>query len=183
MYREATLRLNRNGEKDTDKYLEQAEAAFKASAAKMPFPETYALLSSVIGQQIGSNPLKGMTHGPRANGAMDDAVERGPNNPRVWLMRGISAMFTPKMFGGGNERAEEYLRKATTLFERDRVQPPAPAWGHDEAWLWLGRVLEEEGQWDGARRAYEQALQIEPRNGWVREELLPNFEKRRAQRK
>jgi tetratricopeptide (TPR) repeat protein len=178
LYREATLRMGRYKEKDVDSYLEQAESILKESATKQPIAETYALLSSVIGQQIGSNPLRGMTLGPRSNAAMDDALARGPNNPRVWLLRGIGARFTPKLFGGGDERAEEYLRRAIQLFENDRVSPPAPSWGRDDAWAWLGQILEEKGQWDGARRAYEEALRAEPRNGWVREELLANLSKR-----
>ena len=183
LYREATLRMGRYQEKDVDTYLAQAEQSLEASAKARPLAETYALLSSVIGQQIGSNPIKGMTLGPRSNGVMDDAVERGPNNPRVWLLRGIGARYTPRMFGGGSERAEEYLRKATTLFESDAVQPPAPAWGHGEAWMWLGQVLEEREQWDQARKAYERSLAIEPKNDWVKQDLLPNLDKRRAQRK
>jgi tetratricopeptide (TPR) repeat protein len=183
LYREATLRMGRFNEKDLDTYFEQAQQSLEASAKKQPIPETYALLSSVIGQQIGSNPIRGMTLGPRSNGAMDDAVAAGPNNPRVWLLRGIGALYTPKLFGGGSERAEEYLQKAVTLFERDEVKPPAPAWGRDEVWIWLGRTLEEREQWDLARKAYQRALELQPANEWVRQDLLPNLDKRKAQRK
>ncbi len=179
LFREVNLRQGRYREKDLDPYLEKAEALLKSSAAKQPIPETYALLSSVIGQQIGAHPLKGMTMGPRSNSAMEDALAHGQDNPRVWLLRGIGARFTPKLFGGGNERAEEYLRRAIALYERDSVKPPAPGWGRDEAWVWLGQIFEENKQWEQARRAYEQALQYEPRNGWVRDELLPNLNKRK----
>jgi tetratricopeptide (TPR) repeat protein len=179
LYREATLRQGRFQEKNLEPYLKQAETALQASAAKAPIPETYALLSSVIGQQIGSNPIRGMTLGPRSSRAMDDALARGPDNPRVYLLRGVGARFTPKMFGGGIERAEEFLRRAIVLFQNDRPATPAPAWGRDEVWVWLGQVLEQKGQWQEARAAYEKALQIEPRNVWVRQELLPGLEKRK----
>jgi tetratricopeptide (TPR) repeat protein len=179
LFREASLRQGRFKEKDLDPFFEKAEALFKSSLAQQPIAETFALLSSVIGQQIGSNPLRGMTMGPRSNSAMEDAVASAPDNPRVWLLRGIGARFTPRLFGGGNERAEEYLRRAIALFEHDQVKPPAPAWGRDEAWVWLGQIFEENKQWEPARRAYEQALQYEPRNSWVREELLPNLDKRK----
>lgn len=182
LYREATVRQGRERQ-EVLQYLEEAETTLAKSAAKLKLPETYALLGSVIGMQIGSNPIKGMTHGPRSDGAMEKALELGPNNPRVWLLNGIGAMFRPKLFGGGNERAEQHLRKAIALFDEDRPAPPAPRWGKEEAWLWLGQMLEDEKRWDEAKRAYETALAIAPDNAWIREELLANFEKRKAERK
>jgi tetratricopeptide (TPR) repeat protein len=181
LYREATVRQGRE-RKEVAQYLEEAETTLERSAAKLKLPETYALLGSVIGMQIGSNPIKGMTHGPRADAALDKAIELGPNNPRVWLLHGIGTKFRPKLFGGGNARAEQHLRKAIALFDQDRPAPVAPRWGRDEAWLWLGQVLEEERRWEEARQAYETALALAPENAWVRDELLRNFEKRKATR-
>ena len=134
----------------------------------------------MIGQQIGSNPLKGMTLGPKSSGVMERALSRGAQNPRVWLMKGVGELFTPGMFGGGADKAEASLRKAIPLFDDDKPAAPAPAWGKDEAWLWLGRALEERGKWDDARHAYEKALELEPRNQWVRMDLLPNLDRRKA---
>ena len=182
LYREATVRQGRE-RKEVRQYLEEAERALEKSASQLALPETHALLGSVIGMQIGSNPIRGMTHGPRADGAMDRALERGANNPRVWLLHGIGTMFRPKLFGGGNERAEQYLRRSIALFDQDRPAPPAPSWGRDEAWLWLGQVLEDEKRWEEAKRAYEAALSIAPDNAWVRDELLANLEKRKADRR
>jgi tetratricopeptide (TPR) repeat protein len=181
LYREATVRQGRE-RKEVQQYLEEAERALDKSASQLALPETHALLGSVIGMQIGSNPIRGMTHGPRADGAMDRALELGANNPHVWLLHGIGTMFRPKLFGGGNERAEQYLRRSIALFERDRPAPPAPSWGRDEAWLWLGQVLEEAKRWEEARRAYETALTLAPDNLWVRHELLANLDRRKASR-
>ncbi len=183
LYSEASLRMGRYGEKDVEKYYEQAEESLEQSVAKLKQPESYALLSSVIGQQIGSNPLKGMTLGPKSSGAMEDALQVGARNPRVWLLRGIGAMFTPKMFGGGEDKAEEYLRRAIQLFETDKPEAPAPAWGREEAWIWIGQLLEEQKKWDEAKAAYQKALEIEPRNSWVKDSLLPEFDKRKAARR
>jgi tetratricopeptide (TPR) repeat protein len=140
--------------------------------------ESYALLSSVIGQQIGSNPLKGMTLGPRSSNAMDKALELGPRNPRVWLLRGIGAMFTPKLFGGGSDKAIEYLQRAIPLFDQDQPEKPAPSWGRAEAWVWLGQALAKEERFGDAREAYLKALELEPNHGWVRGVLLPELEKK-----
>ena len=66
---------------------------------------------------LSGNPLSGMTLGPKSNGLLDRAKELEPKNPRVWLVSGMSAMFTPKMFGGGTDKAEQELRKSLDLFD------------------------------------------------------------------
>ena len=178
LYREATLMQGmKRPEKEVRAVLEAADAALERSAKKLDLPETHALRSSVIGQQIGSNPLKGMTLGPKSSSAMDRAVELGPNNPRVWLMRGISAMFTPGMFGGGDDKADEFLTKAVSLFASDKPIAPAPAWGHADAWLWIGQLRQKQGRIADARKAYTTALELQPDNQWIRTVLLPGLER------
>ena len=178
LHREANLLMGRQRAKE-EQYrplLEQADSLLERSAAKLPLAETHALRSSVLGQLI-NNPLRGMILGPRSSSAMDRALELGPRNPRVWLLRGIGAMFTPAMFGGGADKAEEYLRKAITLFADDRPAPPLPAWGHAEAYVWLGQTLHKQKRIDDARAAYAKALELQPENGWVRQVLLPALDR------
>lgn len=179
LYRESTLLMGRNGAKEAvyRPLLEQADSLLEHSASRLQLPETYALRSAVLGQLIGSNPLRGMTLGPRSGKAMDRAMELGPNNPRVWLLSGIGAMFTPGMFGGGLDKAEEHLRKAVALFAADRPAAPLPAWGHAEAYIWLGQALHRKKQNEDARVAYAKALELEPDNGWVRSVLLPALDR------
>ena len=178
LYREATVMQGmRSDEKAIKATLEAAEDVLGLSAKKLNLPETFALQSSVIGQMIGSNPLRGMTMGPRSSAAMDRAIELGPNNPRVWLMRGIGAMFTPGMFGGGQDRAEEYLNKAVALFAADAPAPPAPAWGRADAYIWIGQLRQQQGRIADARKAFNTALEIQPDNGWVRHVLLPGLDR------
>jgi tetratricopeptide (TPR) repeat protein len=174
LYREANLLMGkRRDEKEYRPLLEQADSLLEQSASKLALAETHALRSSVLGQLIGTNPLRGMTLGPRSGSAMDRAIELGPRNPRVWMLRGVGAMFTPAMFGGGVEKSEEYLRKAIGLFPDDRPAAPLPAWGHSEAYAWLGQVLHKQKRIDDARAAYTKALELQPENGWVRHVLLP----------
>ena len=103
----------------------------------------------------------------------DQALEAAPENPRIWLLSGMSAIFRPKVFGGGLEKAESEIRRAIELFETDAPAPPAPAWGRGEAWLWLGQVLQRQGRVDEARAAYMKALEYQPGNPWIQETLLP----------
>jgi tetratricopeptide (TPR) repeat protein len=177
-YREATLMQGKKyDDKEYRPLLEVADSLLERSASKLPLPETHAVRSSVLGQMIGSNPLRGMTLGPRSGDAMERALELGPSNPRVWLMRGIGAMFTPSMFGGGLDKAEEYLSKSLALFPNDRPAPPMPAWGHAEAYIWMGQLHKRRDRINDARQAYNRALELQPDNGWVKHVLLPGLDR------
>lgn len=177
LYREATLLQDPRERARARSLLEQADSALEQSAA-MPMPETHALRSAVLGQLIGvsRSRLAAMRLGPHAAAQMDRALELGPENPRVWLLRGTSAIFTPKLWGGGTERAEQYLRKALALYAADHPAPPMPAWGHADAYAWLGQVYQRQGKRDAARAVYGKALEIQPENQWVRHRLLPGLD-------
>jgi Flp pilus assembly protein TadD len=128
----------------------------------------------VVGQLIGVSGIFAVTRlGPRTNRLMDEAVALGPDNPRVWMLKGISSIHKPRMFGGGLDNAERDLKKAIGLFPADSARAPKPSWGHAEAWAWLGRVYADLKRVDDARAAYTRALEIEPGFDWVRHHLLP----------
>jgi hypothetical protein len=138
-YREAVLVMARASDDERARseagaLLGRADSLLERSAGRLPLPETFALRASVIGMQIavGRNPAAAMWLGPRANGAMDEALRLGPRNPRVLLLRGISAFNTPKIWGGGADRARTYLAESAQLFAADRPAPPLPSWGAAE---------------------------------------------------
>lgn len=177
LYRMAAQYMGRNRNDDAKKALEEADRLLEQIETRAPAADALALRGAVLGQLIGlsGNPLSGMTLGPKASGLIDRAMDLEPNNPRVWLVRGMSAMFTPRMFGGGTDKAERDLRKAAELFGAERVVSPAPSWGHADAYIWLGQALQKEGKTEDARAAYEKALEISPSNAWVKQSLLPSL--------
>jgi tetratricopeptide (TPR) repeat protein len=178
LYRQATLSFGM-GRDNYAPILERADSVLERSAIAGSIAESYALRSGVIGMMIGSNPIKGMTLGPKSAAQMEKALELAPRNPRVWLLRAIGAFNTPAMFGGGMDRAEEYLLKSIALFSQDKPLPPAPTWGLHEAYTWLGRVYANEDKIPAARTAYHKALEIEPNDMWVRSVLMPALDKKK----
>lgn len=157
--------------------LEQARTALERSARLRPVAETYAILSGVLGQLI-TDEATAMALGPEAGQAMGRARGMGPENPRVWFLDGVGAMFTPEAFGGGLAPAEEKLRRAVALFERDTpAAAPAPRWGKAEAHAWLGVVFQRTGRADLARAEFQAALLLEPENGWIRNVLVPGLDR------
>ena len=143
--------------------------------------EAHALLASVYGLQIGRSPLKGAFLGMRAARASARAMDLEPQNPRVLLLAGIGKLHTPRMFGGGEDRAEALLNRAVAAFRTEPSERPWPRWGRIDAYAWLGQVAARRGDPDAARRYYRQALEIEPQFGWVRWVLLPAIEQGQRQ--
>ena len=148
-------------------------------ALKKDFAESHALKSSLYGMKIALSPWKGMFLGPRSSDAMDRAKKTDPENPRVLLLSGISALETPPMFGGSAEEALELLLRSVDRYETYQpVSEVHPRWGRYEAYVWLGQTAIELGDYDAAKSYYEKALEINPNGGWVRHRLLPALEKR-----
>lgn len=178
-YRLSLLYLSQNNKDKSETYLEDAIEHFKLSQAKNDtFPESYAMMASCFGNMIGLKPWKSVLLGPRSNAALDKASDLGPENPRVWMTKGVNSFYTPKMFGGGKEKAEDELRKAIEFFKTDSIPEPIyPNWGLDEAWAWLGQILQGNNKLDEARACYEKGLEVNPENGWIRYQLLPKLDK------
>jgi tetratricopeptide (TPR) repeat protein len=158
---------------------EEAVSLFERSAAIRPLPETHALIASATGSMIGDSMLRGMRFGMKANAAEDHAVELGANNPRVLLLRAVSAWYKPSAFGGGEDKARDLLQQALRAFAADAPQRPLPAWGQAEAYAWLGQMEGKAGKRDAARAAYDKALSLAPDYAWVKYVLKPSLERTR----
>lgn len=159
---------------------EAARLLEEAIAIDDHFAEAYALLASVYGTRIGAAGWKALFMGfllvPRYNEAIERAVALEPRNPRIVLQKGIGALYTPRIAGGGNARAEALLRTAVQLFDEESPGHPWPNWGRERAHAWLGIVLEKRGDTIGAGAEYKKALRLSPQDRWVREVLLPRLD-------
>lgn len=143
------------------------------------FAEAHSLLSSLYGNKIAISPFSAMILGPKSGKEMGKAMELEPKNPRNHLIAGLSAYFTPKMFGGGKEKAKNYFEQTIAYFDSFKViDPIMPDWGHDEAYAWLGVAQVEDEQFESAGNNFNRALEINPEYGWVKYVLLPDLQKK-----
>jgi tetratricopeptide (TPR) repeat protein len=172
---EASLAQGRGG--PTTTLLGQARDALERSDAKHPMGETSVLLASVYGQMIGADPSQAMSLGMLSQQQGDRAVSLAPTNPRVWLIKGMNAMFTPPEYGGGLSIAEEHLNTAIKLFDKDAPNPGEPAWGRAQAHAWLGILHQRNGDKARAAADFTKALEIAPEYSWVKYVLLPSVQK------
>ena len=150
----------------------------KALDLNPDFADGYAMLSSMYGEKIAVSPLKSVYFGPKAGSAMSKAVEIEPDNPRSYLMDGTGKYYTPKLFGGGVENANQSLQKAIECFKTYKPKSDLyPDWGEREAYAWLGIIAKDNGDPEQARKYYNQALAVDSDYGWVKYNLLPELDK------
>jgi tetratricopeptide (TPR) repeat protein len=141
--------------------------------------EGWALMAGLEGLSLSfASPMAGMTLGPKMEEELRRAVTLEPKNPRVRLIQGINTFHKPKFVGGGPEPALPILESAQKLFAAEAAtDSTAPAWGHDDAYLWAGQAEMGLKHYGEAREAYLKALEANPDNAWVRVRLLPEAEK------
>jgi tetratricopeptide (TPR) repeat protein len=153
---------------DGSALFQQAQRVLEQSLKTRPLPETHMLLSAIDGQLIASDVSRAMELGMASQVSSSAALTSGPNNPRVWLLRGQGAIFTPPEYGGGLDPAEKQLKHAIELFANDAPKPGEPSWGKAEAHLWLGQVYEKKGDKANAAAEYRLALEIAPAYGYAK---------------
>lgn len=145
--------------------LDLAQSTLEQLSAAEPEAESLALLSSVYGMQVGNNPLKGAFYGPKSSDAIVQAAELAPANPRVALVKAISAYNTPAAFGGSKQSAIELSTKAIELYAMPCQQI---CWGHAEAYTWRGLAKQELGDKAGAIADWTKAIEVDPSYGWAK---------------
>jgi len=179
-YRIVSFYFSQQQQDQAEKYIEDGIEHLKTCIQLKPeFAEAYSLLSAVYGNKIATNPMLGMSLGPQSGIMMAKALKLAPENPRSQLIAGWSAYFTPKMWGGGKDKAKKYFQQAIACFDSFRVVSPIlPDWGHEEAYAWLGLLNMEQEKLEQAKINFNKALQLNPGYGWIKRILLPELQKK-----
>jgi tetratricopeptide (TPR) repeat protein len=140
--------------------------------------DAYALQAGLMGMQISLDPGRAIALGSQIQEAFKRSEAIAPDNPRLALLRGISAYHMPRFFGGGPEKALEWFARAQKHYATETPSVEAIDWGHDESYAWAGRAEAQLGKKDEARALYQKALAINPENTWVAKSLLPQLDKK-----
>jgi tetratricopeptide (TPR) repeat protein len=123
-----------NGEKK-DAILDQAEADIQKSLdLKGDKSELNALLAYLYQARIQVNAMRGMQYSSLASETLEKAIQLNPSNARAHLLMGLNVYHTPKMFGGGAQKALQHFVKAMDCYEKaDSVVGIFPHWGKVKA--------------------------------------------------
>lgn len=91
--------------------------------------EIYTLQAFVFQLRI-TDMSKGYKYSSLAGEALTTAEKLNAENPRVYYLKGSNIFHTPKMFGGGKEKAKPLLEKAAKMFEIQKsTNELLPDWG------------------------------------------------------
>jgi tetratricopeptide (TPR) repeat protein len=138
-------------------------AVEKANETDPRFAEGLALEAACAGYLGSLGGLRGASAQRRSEARLAAAAELAPRSPRVLLVAGMTRWFRHNASAADHAAAREAFEGATRAFETVTASDPGqPSWGEADAWLFVGRALEESGDLLGARNAYEKSLLIAP---------------------
>ncbi len=135
----------------------------KVNESDPRFAEGFALEAACAGYLGALGGLRGAVAQHRSEARLATARELAPHNPRVLLVDGLARWFRAGAGPADHAEARKAFEGAARAFDTVTATTPGqPSWGEAEAWLFIGRSLEESGDLLGARNAYEKSLLIAP---------------------
>ena len=121
-------------ESEVDMVLDKAEAFLGKAREISPENDEIELLQGWIYQgRIQVDPMgRGQMYSEKASVAFGKAKNINPDNPRIYFLIGQNVLYTPEMFGGGQEAACPYFKEAAEKFEEFKPETPiSPDWGRE----------------------------------------------------
>lgn len=143
-YTKAQLSYLQPDTKAKDALIDEAETYANTAATQLGHEsdEIYVLQAMIASARLGADPQnRWQKYGKVFDQNLDKAKALNPDNPRIYLLRGTSKFYTPKMFGGGKKAALPYFEKAAPLFEKEaKTDPEKPFWGWNTNQYMIGQV-------------------------------------------
>jgi hypothetical protein len=143
-YSRIQLSYTEKDEAKRDAYLDEAEQ-YLADAIRLlgkENDETHVLAAVIANARMAVKPRERyQKYGKIFDEQLEAAKAINADNPRIYMERGISKFYTPKMFGGGKKAAEPYFTKAKDLFAKEaKGDITDPYWGQEANTYFLGLV-------------------------------------------
>jgi hypothetical protein len=161
----------RFGQLSGERHAHAAEAAFSdcidelkpAIDKDVKSAESMVLQSGCYSGLADLKSLEAVLLRARAADRLNSALKLQPRNPRAALLSAMQDLRHAKPGSPEGQRGFAELRSAAELFEQSSgTSDDAPGWGHAEAYLALGRELQNRGDHLGARNWIEKALIAAP---------------------
>jgi tetratricopeptide (TPR) repeat protein len=168
--------LGNNEKKQAKFYLEQMENNLKKLKNIEGATALYhAYMSAYYGFRIGLSPWRAPFWGPKSMEHAENALAADSLNFQANTEMGNIWNHMPALFGGSDEKALTYYKKAMDVFEKNEFQPEYKKWLYLNIVATTGQIEYEQKNYSKALQLYQKALKIEPKFKWVKNELLPEL--------
>jgi hypothetical protein len=138
-YFEPTLTLK-------DVLVDNAEGQMTKIEACPLTDEVHIMKALIANARIGADPEnRWQKYGKIFDDNLKAAKAINENNPHIYLLKGISTFYTPKMFGGGAKNAQTYFEKAQAKYDLityTDVDKPY-WWGRSTCRYFFGEIAKE----------------------------------------
>ena|SRR6218665_913160 len=129
-----------------DLYLDAADKSLDVVKAACPLKdEIYVLTAMIANARLAVDPQnRWKEYGKIFEDNLELAKKENENNPHIYLAKGFSVYYTPKMFGGGAKNAVDYFKKAEEKFKLITTYSlNKPFWGYMSTVYMLGECDKE----------------------------------------
>lgn len=124
-----------------DIYLDAADKSLAVVTKSCPLKdEVYVLTAMIANARLAvDGQSRWKEYGPIFDQNLELAKKENENNPHIYLAKGMSVYYTPKMFGGGAKSAMEYFTKAEEKYKLlTETKVEKPFWGRDLTTYMIG---------------------------------------------
>ncbi|MEW6456772.1 MAG: hypothetical protein AB1410_08700 [Acidobacteriota bacterium] len=172
-YRLSIYHLQAKDKKKAKDFIEEGIKNLERSIKeKGDFSDSYALLGALLGLKISISWYLAPSLGPKSSKEIEKAIQLDPDNPRAYLIKGISSYNTPVIFGGGVSKATKDLELSIKLFEKEKKDSSIePSWGMGEAYARLGLCYIKKGDKKKAEEIFIEGISKAPEYSWLRHHL------------
>ena len=137
-----------------------------------------AYKSAFYGFSIGLNKLKAPFSGPKSIDAAKHSMKEDASNPYGFIQYGNAQFYMPPIFGGSKSEALSYYHQAENIM----LENPGNLkedWNYLSLLVNIAEAYTEMKEYDKAEEYFKQILEVEPNFNWVKNELYPDFNKKR----
>ena len=132
--------LEKEGNDKKDEYFDQAQVLIDKADKLSPDNSEIAVMQSfIISMKITIDPMtRGQKMGMQSSMLISKAIQLDKENPRAYLLKGTSMMYTPEQYGGGKDKAIPVLEMSIAKYKTFKpTSSLMPHWGEDRANLLL----------------------------------------------
>ncbi len=160
-------------------YLDKAEDNTELLLDKNPNnADAIAIKASLLAYNIALAPYKAPFLGPRSMNLIDEALAINNKSAQALLEKGNATHYAPSMFGGDPIEAIEYYSKAMRQMEIENNGKPPETWLYLNTFTQLAMAQQKANLLQNALGTYNRILSIAPNFKWVKDELLPDLQKK-----